>query len=72
MKQYCRYCCHLCVGDAIYCGERKETMSESTAKSPNRCHSFAFNPMDAFNFDKEYQPRKPKKAQCDGQMRLEV
>lgn len=73
MKQYCRYCCYLCTGNGIYCSKKKRTISESAAKSVNNCHSFAYNPEDAF-FEKEkgYQPRKPKKTQCDGQMRLEV
>ncbi len=70
MTQYCRYCCHMVVGDHQYCTERNETMSEATAKSPNRCHSFAFNPIDAFGGDHEYTPREPKKTQCDGQISL--
>lgn len=48
MTQYCRYCCYLCVGDANYCSEKQQTMSDTVAKSPNRCHSFALNPIDAF------------------------
>ena len=48
MTQYCRYCCYLCVGDANYCSEKQQTMSDAVAKSPNRCHSFALNPIDAF------------------------
>lgn len=70
MKQYCRYCCYLVVGDANYCSKHEKTMSEQAAKSQNRCGSFAYNPIDAFNLDKEYKPREPKKEQCDGQMSL--
>nr|DAG69152.1 MAG TPA: hypothetical protein [Caudoviricetes sp.] len=32
MKQYCRYCNHCIVGDAIYCEALKITMSEEKAK----------------------------------------
>lgn len=32
MKQYCRYCCYLIVGDANYCSMRDKTISEATGK----------------------------------------
>lgn len=73
MKQYCRYCCNLVTGNGIYCTEKAQEITEAVTRSPNRCHSFAYNPIDAFG-EKEtgYQPRQPKKKQCDGQIRLEV
>lgn len=74
MKQYCRYCCYLVVGDANYCTKHEKTMSEATAKSLNRCGDFAFNPMDAFfENEKGYTPRKQKEQkteQCNGQISL--
>ena len=49
----------------------KRTMSDAAAKSPNRCHNFALNPIDAFGEnEKGYQLRKQKKTQCDGQLSL--
>ncbi len=69
-KQYCRYCANLCVGDVPYCEEQNRTMSEATAKTANHCKDFEYNPIDAFNPDKEYKPREPKKKQCDGQAEL--
>lgn len=78
MKQYCRYCCYLVVGDAVWCRKRQQEMSEAVAKSPNRCHSFAFNPLDAFaSVDKsgeihQYTPRIPTKKQCDGQISMNL
>lgn len=49
-------------------------MSDATAKSPNRCHDFAFNPIDAFGEnEKGYQehiPKEKKKKQCDGQLSM--
>ncbi|MCM1222836.1 MAG: hypothetical protein NC548_51100 [Lachnospiraceae bacterium] len=81
MKQYCRYCCSLCVGDAAYCSTHRRTMSEAAAKAQNRCSSFLYNPIDAFGgIDRdgkthEYTPREKKaakKTQCDGQMSLEL
>ena len=58
-------------GDANYCTEQEVVISDAAAKSPNRCHSFAFNPIDAFGDNVgEYKPIISKKKQCDGQMRL--
>lgn len=71
MKQYCRYCGYMVVGDASYCSKQERCISDATAKSPNRCHDFTYNPIDAFGEnEKGYQPRTPKKKQCDGQMSL--
>ena len=71
MTQYCRYCGYMVVGDANYCSKQERCISDAAAKSPNRCHDFAFNPVDAFGEnEKGYQPRKPKKKQCDGQVNL--
>lgn len=73
MKQYCRYCCYLHTGNGIWCDKREKELNESAAKSVNRCPDFAFNPMDAFfENEKGYQPREPKKRQCDGQIKMEV
>ena len=80
MKQYCRYCSHICTGNGIWCDEKKKTLSESTAKSVNHCKQFDFNFTDAFFENKEaYRPReqyKPRQAVCDevtgNQMLMEV
>lgn len=73
MTQYCRYCCCLVTGNGIYCTEKEQEITEATAKSPNRCHSYAYNPIDAFGEnEKGYQPRQQKKKQCDGQIKMEV
>lgn len=71
MAQYCRYCCYLCTGNGIWCDKQGREIREATAKSPNRCHDFAFCPMDAFaENEKGYRPRTQKKKQCDGQLKL--
>lgn len=71
MKQYCRYCCYMVCGDINYCTEQDRAISDATARSPNHCHSFAYNPIDAFGEnEKGYTPRMPKKQQCDGQISL--
>ena len=75
MIQYCRYCCFLFTGNGIWCEKQDREISEAAAKSPNRCHNFAYTPIDAFRDGaKEYRARKPKKTgrdrQCDGQISL--
>lgn len=71
MTQYCRYCCYLCVGNGTWCDKQGREMTEATAKSPNRCHDFCRNPIDAFaENEKGHSPRIPRKKQCDGQMSL--
>ena len=61
IRQYCRYCAHCIVGDAIYCEKRKRTYSESYAKSTNNCGDFELNVIDAFGENERgYQPREPK------------
>lgn len=70
MKQYCRYCSNLIVGDSNYCDRKKKCMSDSVAKAVNTCKDFEFNPIDAFDLDKTYKPREPKKQQCDGQIKI--
>lgn len=71
MKQYCRYCTYLVVGDANYCTVKNKCMSESSAKSVNRCREFELNVIDAFGENqKEYTPREPKEEQIEGQLNI--
>lgn len=60
MKQYCRYCIHLFVGDVIYCGEKEKIVAESTAKTTNKCKQFSFTPEDAFMETEGYKERVQK------------
>lgn len=61
MKQYCRYCVHLTVGDWPWCGIRERFISESAARRMNHCRNFEFCEMDAFlENERPYTPRKEK------------
>lgn len=61
MKQYCRYCASLIVGDVPYRERQERVLSESAAKRANTCKDFDMNPMDAFmENEKGYQPRREK------------
>ena len=64
LKQYCRYCGNLCVGDECYCEEKQKTLSESTCKTPNNCEKFKFCEIDAFDITKKYQPKKEIVDNC--------
>lgn len=71
--QCCRNCCHLHVGNVIWCQAREEAVGRAVAESPNRCHSFAYTPVDAFGGSRSREDgmgKKHKKKQCDGQMSL--
>lgn len=75
MRQYCRHCGYLTVNNVPWCEKREEAISGAAAESPNRCHDFAYTPVDAFGeksggHGKGYTPRRPGKGQCDGQIKL--
>lgn len=58
MIQYCRYCDHMCCGDANYCYIKETTFTDKTIKSPNKCKYFDLNPIDALGENpNEYRPR---------------
>lgn len=76
MKQYCRYCGYLVTGNGIWCRRQEREVSEAAAKSTNRCHDFAYNPIDAFGENKKgYIPRAPrekkKKSELQGQIEMQ-
>ena len=60
MKQYCRYCAHLTAPDETfgYCSIKRITINEKRCKQPNKCDEFELNPIDAFDLEKTYMPRK--------------
>lgn len=69
MKQYCRYCTNLVVGNGIYCTKRNRECSEQYAKSTNNCGDFELNVIDAFGENERgYQPREPKPQTDDRQI----
>ena len=76
MKQYCRYCVHLCAGNGVYCEAKKITIRESAAKSVNHCDTFDFCEIDAFGETSGYKPRSsrsesPRRAEGE-QIAMEV
>ena len=78
MKQYCRYCSHLCAGNGIWCGAKEKEVAESTAKSANHCKQFEFCETDAFFETNGYKERFKKKTPpafddlSENQLRMEM
>ena len=76
MKQYCRYCSYLFVGNGgAWCDVRQQHLKESYCKRPNNCTEFKFCDVDseyqdAFGETHGYHPREPKQKECDGQLNL--
>lgn len=70
MKQYCRYCTALVTGNGIYCETFAKEKSEASAKAVNHCKEFEFCEIDAFDLNKRYKPREPKKSTDNGQLSL--
>ena len=66
MRQYCRYCAALVVGDWPYCRTKKKFISEYAAKRANSCPNFEFLELDAFAENEHpYTPRKEKPPEPD-------
>lgn len=65
MKQYCRYCCWLTIGDCYYCQINDEVMSTAQIRRPNRCPSFELSVMGDIETGKQYRPRAEKHCDYD-------
>ena len=74
MKQYCRYCIHLCWNNVIWCGAHEKVKSYSSCKRPNKCKEFQLAECEPeyqdalFENVKGYKPKsKYKKKINDGE-----
>lgn len=67
MSQYCRYCAFCMHGDAYYCGEHEEVLSESQVKRANKCKEYAQSELGDVDTGKQYKPR-PKKEKSHEQL----
>lgn len=63
MTQYCRYCAHFITGNGNWCEEFHINPTDGFAKRPNKCKRFMFCEIDAFDLDRTYKPRVPKKPE---------
>lgn len=69
----CRHCSFMVCGDANWCSEHEEVMSDMQIWVARKCPEWEWNPIDALTLH-EYQERMPvgKRAVLDGQLELGV
>lgn len=69
----CRHCSFMTCGDANWCSERNEVMSDSQINASRRCPMWEWNPIDALTIEEwvEHIPM-PRRPVLDGQLRLDV
>lgn len=69
----CRHCAFMCCGDANWCGEHEETMSDRQISTARKCPDWQWCEIDALTLVewREHTPQG-KRAVPDGQTRLEV
>lgn len=69
----CRHCSFMVCGDANWCSEHEEVMSDMQIWAARKCPEWEWNPMDALTL-KEWEPTPPseQKAVLDGQMAIEM
>ncbi len=60
IKQYCKYCAYMCVGDFNYCEKHNKSYSDSSIKTTNKCKDFVFNEISAISGE-IYKPHQEKK-----------
>ena len=66
MKQYCRYCIHLCPNNGgIWCEAKEKLLAESTTKTANKCKLFECCEGDAYLETEGYRPRQPRQRGVD-------
>ena len=68
----CRHCSFMVCGDANWCDEHDECMSDTQISVARKCTDWEWNEIDALTF-KEWEPAPERKNLIlEGQMALEV
>lgn len=68
----CRHCTWMVCGDANWCSEHEEVMTDYQIWVRRECPDFEWNPLDALT-QKEWEETPPKKRPVlDGQLVMEV
>ena len=67
----CRHCTFMVCGDANWCSEHEEVMSDTQIQVARKCLEFEWNPIDALTLMewKEHVP-VPRRPVLDGQMTM--
>lgn len=68
----CRHCSFMACGDANWCSEHEEVMSDTQIWAARKCPEWEWNPIDALTLAEwtETQPRK--RPVLDGQMAIDL
>ena len=68
----CRHCSFMVCGDANWCDEHKEVMSDAQISVARKCPEWEWNELDALTLE-EWVPKPEKKSLAqDEQMSLDV
>lgn len=67
----CRHCSFMVCGDANWCSEHEETMSDMQIQVARKCPEWEWNEIDALTM-KEWKstPQSERKAVLDGQVTM--
>lgn len=67
----CRHCSFMVCGDANWCSEHEEYMSDEQIFVARKCPDWEWNPIDALTLT-EFEERPERRAVLDGQIVMEV
>ena len=68
----CRHCSFMVCGDANWCSEHEEVMSDMQIQTARKCPEWEWNPIDALTLA-EWAEAQPRKCPVlDGQMVIEL
>lgn len=71
MKQYCRYCTWLCIGNGIWCNQRSKELSESYTKHQNKCTDYDNCNIDVYTgIERKIRVSKTVEENCKGQLSI--
>lgn len=68
----CRHCTFMVCGDANWCSEHEECMSDAQISAGRSCPEWEWNPIDALTFEEyEKPPERLRVAPCET-LRIEL
>lgn len=68
----CRHCSFMVCGDANWCSEHEETMSDMQIWVARKCPEWEWNPIDALTLAEWTETPPRKRPVLDGQMVIEL
>ena len=68
----CRHCSFMVCGDANWCSEHEEVMSDMQIWAARKCPEWEWNPIDALTLAEWTETPPRKRPVLDGQMAIEM